>query len=88
MFVRHVDESLFVPEGVNASVIEILAEEHANADALESLKALHSIAHVFQYMENPAHELIRCLGPPYCHAHPLLSLGYRTCWPCPARSWL
>ena len=60
-FVRYVDESLFVPEGTNASVVEILAKEHVKANALESLKTLHNIAHVFQYMENPAHELIRCL---------------------------
>ena len=64
MFVRHVDESLFVPEGVNASIVQILAQEHIEADALESLQALHSIAHVFQYMENPAHDLIRCFQDP------------------------
>ncbi len=62
VFVRHVDESLFVPEGTNTSVVEIISEEHNEADALESLQYLHSVAHVFQYMQNPAHELIRC-GP-------------------------
>lgn len=56
---RHVDESLFVPEGVNASVVEILAEQHVQVDALTSLQSLHNIAHVLQYMENPAHEIIR-----------------------------
>lgn len=60
MFVRHVDESLFVPAGANASVVDILAQEHTTADALDSLQYLHNLAHVFQYMENPAHELIRC----------------------------
>lgn len=57
-FVRFVDESLFVPEDASGDVITFLSDEHEETDALELLRYLHSIWHVFQYMTNPVHELI------------------------------
>ena len=46
-----------IHEGAN--VIDILHEDFKPEHALERLRYIHEVAHVFQYMLNPVHELIR-----------------------------
>ena len=55
---------LFIPEsevlGDNrTNVIHRLAREFDKDEALSRIEYIHSIRHIFQYMQNPDHELIR-----------------------------
>ncbi|KAK9806050.1 hypothetical protein WJX73_008996 [Symbiochloris irregularis] len=43
----------------STNVIDILRAQHTNEGALRRLRYMRKVAHVFQYLVNPVHELIR-----------------------------
>ena len=54
----YIPESEIVGEN-KTNVIEKLAKEFNKGEVLSRIEYIHSIRHIFQYMQNPDHELIR-----------------------------